>query len=317
LNGFARTTIRRPLALIALAALAPLLAACGGTRAAAGGAAGAPTATAAAAPSASDPSGQPMPRATVPGWHRVFADNFTRTVPLGHFPAEVASTWGNTYPDGSKDTSKQGRYEPTKVVSIANGVMNMHLHTQDGIHMVVAALPTIPGAHGSYGGMLYGRFVLRMRADFVPGYKIAILLWPDSGNWPTDGEIDFPEADLDGPILGFVHHQGGTTPNDQIEFPTTTTLEQWHTATVTWLPTGISFELDGRVIGTAVARIPNTPMHLIIQAETTIGGAPTTNGPAGNIKIDWLTVDTPACNPSMSIAPHAAACATGPLPTAS
>jgi hypothetical protein len=258
-----------------------------------------------------------MPRVAIPGWRRVFADNFTKPVPLGRFPATVAAKWGKSYPDGWKDTSKQGRYEPTKVVSIGHGVMNLFLHTQDGIHMVAAVLPTIPGAHGTYGGLLYGRYVIRLRADSVPGYKLAILLWPDSGKWPTDGEIDFPEANLDGPILGFVHHQGGTTPNDQIEFPTTSTLGQWHTATITWLPTGISFQLDDRVIGTAVARLPDTPMHMILQAETSIGGPPTTNAPAGNIQVDWLTIDTPSCNPSMSIVPRAAACATGPLPTAS
>jgi hypothetical protein len=311
-----RRTARRPLAVIAVAAVGAALAGCGGSYASAGGTT-TPTPTSALTPTAADPSGQPMPTGNIPGWHQVFADNFNQTVPVGQFPARVAAQWGHSYPDGSKDTSKLGRYEPTKVVSISHHTMNLFLHTQDGIHMVAAAVPTIPGAHGSDDGLLYGRYVIRLRADPVPGYKVAMLLWPDSEHWPTDGEIDFPEANLDGPILGFVHHQGGTSPNDQTEFATQATYGPWHTATVTWLPSGVSFQLDGQVIGTALARIPNTPMHLIIQAETSIGGPVPTDAAAGNIQIAWLTIDTPSCNRSMSVAPRAAACATGPLPQAS
>src|ERR1035437_1839854 len=136
------------------------------------------------------PSGVLMPTGDIPGWHQVFADNFTQNVPLGSFPAAVASTWGNSYPDGWTDTTKNGTYMPSKVVSIANGVMNLNLHTENGVHMVAAPVPTIPGAPGSEGGLLYGRYVIRFRADAVPGHKTAWLLWPDSETWPADGEID-------------------------------------------------------------------------------------------------------------------------------
>lgn len=255
-----------------------------------------------------------MPRGNLPGWRQVFADDFKQTVPLGDFPAAAAATWGNSYADGLKDTSKNGTYEPTKVVSIGHGVMNLHLHTQDGIHMVAAAVPTIPGAHGSDGGLLYGRYVFRLRADPVAGYKVAMLLWPDSENWPSDGEVDFPEADLNGPIYGWVHHQNGRSAVDQIGFSTNATYGEWHTAAITWLPSGISFQLDGKVIGTAFTRIPNTPMHLIIQAETSTDAPPPTNAAAGNIQLAWIAIYTPSCNTAMSIAPQSAACASGPLP---
>lgn len=309
------TPLRGPLAAVAVTAVAASLAGCGGSYATAGSAASVPTATSASAPSAADPSGQPMPRGNSPGWHQVFADNFDQTVPLGKFPAAVSATWSHTYPDGFKDTSKQGRYEPTKVVSIEHGVMNIHVHTQDGVHMAAAVLPTIIGAQGSDGGLLYGRYSLRLRADAATGYKLAVLLWPDSEIWPTDGEIDFPEVpNLSAPILGFVHHQGGTTAVDQVGFTTDQTFAEWHTATITWLPTGVSFALDGKVIGTAYARIPNTPMHMIIQAETTIAGPVPTDSEAANIQIDWLTIDTPSCNRAMSVVPRVAECTPATLP---
>ena len=70
-----------------------------------------------------------MPRGDIPGWHQVFADNFRQPVPLGEFPQAVAAKWGSSYPDGWKDTTKKGTYMPSQVVSIADGIMNFHIHT--------------------------------------------------------------------------------------------------------------------------------------------------------------------------------------------
>jgi hypothetical protein len=265
-----------------------------------------------------DPSGQRMPKGNPAGWRPVFSDDFTQTVPIGSFPAAVAGKWGNSYRDGLLDTSKQGTYEPTRVVSIGNGVLNIHVHTEAGIHMVAALLPTIPGAQGSGGGLLYGRYSVRLRADPASGYKVSMLLWPDSGTWPADGEIDFPETALNTPIGGFVHFQNGRNAVDQVGFRSLKTLTRWHTWTITWLPTGIAFQVEGRTVGKTRTRIPDTPMHLVIQAETRIHGGVLTPTEAANIQIDWLTISTPACNRSMSVVPRAAVCtqATRPkLPT--
>ena len=235
-----------------------------------------------------------MPTGDIPGWHQVFADNFTQHVPLGSFPAAVASTWGRSYPDGSKDTSTNGTNMPSKVVSIANGMMNLHLHTEQGVHMVATPVPTIPGAPGSDGGLLYGRYVIRFRADAVLGYKLAVLLWPDNGVWPLDGEIDFPEANLTSTLWGVVHYQGATSGSDTALFNSQVTPTGWHTATLTWLPTGVTLQLDGRTVGTTMTRIPDTPMHLVIQSETWTGGPPPANSASGNVQIDWLAVYKPA-----------------------
>lgn len=235
-----------------------------------------------------------MPTGDIPGWHQVFADNFNQNVPLGSFPAAVASTWGHSYPDGRKDTRGNGTYMPSKVVSIANGVMNLHLHTEQGVHMVAAVVPTIPGAPGSDGGQLYGRYVIRFRADAVLGYKTAVLLWPDSGVWPRDGEIDFPEANLTSSIWGVVHYQGGTSANDQALFDSQVATTRWHTATTTWLPSGITFQLDGTTVGSVTTRIPDTPMHMVIQTETWTSGPAPSSRAAGNVQIDWLAVYRPA-----------------------
>ena len=257
---------------------------------------------------AATPSGQAMPTGDIPGWHQVFADNFAKVVPLGSFPGAVAPRWGHSYPDWWKDTTKHGVYMPTEVISIAKGVMNVYVHTQGGIHLVAAPVPTIAGAQGAEGGLLYGRFVIRIRTDVVPGYKAAMLLWPDSETWPRDGEIDFPEAQLGGTIDGFVHNQNGASKDDQTIFTTTAAYTQWHTATVTWLPHEITFQLDNQIVGIVTRRIPDTPMHLVIQIETQTNAPAPSNAAAGYVQIGWLTVYTPACNPLMSVVLTAAAC---------
>jgi Glycosyl hydrolases family 16 len=255
----------------------------------------------------SDPSGVAMLSVSPPGWRRVFADDFPQDVPLGSFPSAVSASWF-AYRDGLNDSGKQGTYMPSKVVSIANGMMNIHVHTEHGVHEVAAVLPIIKGAHGRDGGLLYGRYMIRMRADVIPGYKLGVVLWPDSGVWPKDGEIDFPEADLGKPIHAFVHYQNGVRRDDQAGFVSSAKYAKWHTATITWLPGSVTFELDGHLVGRVRKRIPNSPMHLVIQAETEAGRSVPAASAVGNIQIDWLTIDTRACNSTMSVSPRLAAC---------
>jgi hypothetical protein len=238
------------------------------------------------------PSGAAMPLGDLPGWHQLFTDDFTTDVPVGSFPSAVSDKW-SAYPDGTKDTSNNGTYEPDQVTSVQNGILNVHLHTQNGTHMVAALLPKLPGAPGREGGLQYGRYVIRFKADTIAGYKVAWLLWPDSENWPYDGEIDFPESNLDGTINAFMHHQDGTSSSDQDAYPTNARYSSWHTAVIEWLPTRVTFILDGNVIGNSTARIPNTPMHWVIQTETALGGSVPSDSIAGNVQIDWVAVYSP------------------------
>lgn len=238
------------------------------------------------------PSGEPMPAGDLPGWKLVFTDDFTTPVPLGSFPSAVSTKW-SAYPDGWKDTSKNGTYMPSKVVSIAGGVMDLYLHTEGGVHMVSAPVPKIPGAQGSGGGLLYGRYAIRFKADPVPGYKTAWLLWPDSESWPEDGEIDFPEGDLDDTICAFMHRQNGTSGGDQDAFCTQETYTSWHTAITEWSASEVRFLLDGKTVGTSTSRIPNTPMHWVIQTETALSGGAPSDSAEGHVQIDWVAVWVP------------------------
>src|SRR5207237_3205004 len=168
------------------------------------------------------------------GWRQVFVDDFDTDVPLGKFPAAVSTKWG-AYLEGWKDTSKHGTYSPGRTVSIAGGVLTKRIRTDTGVPLVCALTPKLAKP------FLYGRFAVRARFDKLPGYKAAWLLWPDVGDNNThvdpvtkltvpggEGEIDFPEMDLDSASLGGFMHRTGV-PADQYAMPKVPVdITQWH-----------------------------------------------------------------------------------------
>jgi beta-glucanase (GH16 family) len=227
-----------------------------------------------------------MPSGDLPGWHQVFADNFSTPVPLGSFPGAVASRWSDY--SGTSDTSGSGTYAPEKVVSISGGLMDLYLHTEGGVHLVAAPQPKITPADPY--GQLYGRYSIRFRAtNNMPCYKTAWLLWPDDGVWPAHGEIDFPEANVDGAdsISAFVHYADSGGGEAQDVFNTSARYDVWHTATTEWVPGAVRVYLDGSLIGTS-NKSPSTAMHWVLQTETDTGGCVPAPSTAGHVQIDWV-----------------------------
>jgi len=245
-------------------------------------------------------SGECMPVGDLPGWQQIFTDDFKTDVALGSFPGAVAQKW-LAYPFDAcfwQDTSKQGHYWPEKTLSVAQGLLNIYVHTENGplcgggngpIHAVSAPYPVLPGASAS-NGQLYGRYAVRFRSDPIAGYKVAWLLWPDSEQWPRDGEVDFPEGNLDGKITAFMHRMNGTSGSDQDGYATSASFTAWHTAVIEWRPNDLQFILDGQVIGHSTSRVPSTPMHWVLQTETNLDGTPVSDSAAGNVQVDWVAV---------------------------
>lgn len=225
-----------------------------------------------------------MPIGDLPGWRQVFTDDFTQDIPLGQFTSATQGHW-KPYPSPWRDTSGNGMYAPEAVVSVSGGVLDKYLHTRaDGTAMVAAIQPM------NGRDMLYGRYEVRARMDAVDGYKVAWLLWPESRVWPRDGEIDFPEKDLNSSTVhGFVHHQGATVGSDQAAFRKTIDATQWHTYTIEWSPNLVVFYLDGVEFGRTTDRVPNTPMHWVIQTETVLNGQKP-GAQTGHVQIDWVAI---------------------------
>jgi beta-glucanase (GH16 family) len=230
-----------------------------------------------------DPSGQAAP-GQVPGWSLQLVESFGTPAPTGQFTAVYGSRLG-VYPDGWKDTSKNGTYSPSKVISVHDGTMDYYVRTENGVHLVAAVTPKLP----SGTGQSYGRYAVRFRNEAIPGYKSAWLLWPDSERWPADGEIDFPEGDLDtaGPIKAYMHYASQSGGQDRF-VSTTPMVSGWHTAVTEWSPGAVTFILDGVVLGTSTTKVPTNPMHWVLQTETNLDGYVPADDVAGHVYVDWV-----------------------------
>lgn len=230
------------------------------------------------------------PHGDLPGWRQVFVEDFDRPVALGRFVSDgyYGPRFRRTYPHPWKDTSGHGSYDPDRTVSVADGVLDTYLHTEGGQARVAAVEPTLAL---TTRGQTYGRYAVRFRADTLPGYKIAWLLWPDSG-LRSEGEIDFPEADLDARLKAFLHqasHDGSPySLGVQDEYESQVRPTGWHTAVTEWQPGSVQFLLDGEVLGTSTDRVPARPMHWVLQTETRLSGPPPDPSVSGHVQVDWV-----------------------------
>jgi serine/threonine protein kinase len=242
-------------------------------------------------PRVSSRSGQPMPVGDLPGWRQVFTEDFATPVPVGSFPGPTYQGKWSVYQDGSADSSGHGEYYPSRVLSVENGVLTVHVHTEHGLHMVAAALPRLPGVAGSqdynHFGQAYGRYSVRFRADAVPGYQTLSVLWPDSDRWRSDGAITFPAGNLTGHISGYLDHASGRGGQDA--YDAMVPLTGWHTATTEWSPNRVMFLLDDQIVGASTREVPHQPLHQVLQTDT-CNDCRIPDAAAGNIQIDWVVI---------------------------
>jgi Glycosyl hydrolases family 16 len=221
--------------------------------------------------------GSTVPSLDLPGWDLVLAEDFDTDARLGEF-AEVYPGWAGY--DGFRDTSRdlgrnelhQGVYDSSTTTTVEDGVVDVRVHSEGSNPQVMALTPTPDGEQ--WDGQLYGRYSVRFRADEVPGYKVAWLLWPASDDW-TEGEIDFPEGRLGGEIMANSHDTTG----------------DWHTATIEWEPGRVTFILDDRSWSTTdPAAIPTDPMRWVLQIETELTSEGPPDDAEGHVLIDWVAV---------------------------
>ena len=219
-----------------------------------------------------------MPVGNLSGWKQTFSEDFNQSVARGRFSVAAGKKW-STY-NGFKDTFKTGVYD-SSILSVHDGTLDESLARTDGTTRVAALAPVIGTA---WRGQLYGRFSVRFRADPLPGFKTAFLLWPDSNIW-SQGEVDFPDASLTSTMWGFNHCPGNPSLNCAYT-DSGVPYGGYHTLTIEWKPRYLGFIMDGRTIKTVTQDVPNRPMHWVLQTEST--GNPVTT--AGHLLVDWATV---------------------------
>jgi beta-glucanase (GH16 family) len=146
-------------------------------------------------------------------------------------------------------------------------------------------------------GQKYGRWEARVRSEQGNGYGPVMLLWPDSENWPDDGEIDIMEIPKgDRTKASFTVHWGGNNKQDGTSVQGDFT--QWHTFAVEWTSDHIVGYVDGQEVYRTdkSAANPPGPMHFAMQQDIGPYGddwipAPNASTPATcTFEVDWVRI---------------------------
>jgi beta-glucanase (GH16 family) len=236
-------------------------------------AAATPTVTAAAAV---HPSGLAPAKVAPRGWKRYWVDDFATTA--------VSSAWDkyNGYPGGYSN----GWWAPSHVRS-TRGMLVLDGFRQGGKFVTGGVSAT------RRSSLLYGKYLVRMRADSGIGVGYVALLWPTKGGWPP--EVDFAEdAGRSRTTTSGTSHFSAS--NRQLQKILRVDFTKWHTVGVEWTPTALKYTIDGRVWATMTgAAVPHVPMHLAIQSAalkcTSWSACVSSATPAHvNIYVDWVDI---------------------------
>ncbi|WP_144765428.1 glycoside hydrolase family 16 protein [Curtobacterium sp. 9128] len=199
-----------------------------------------------------------------------FSEDFdTPAAAGGQFAATYADAW-QPYPDGMGD-----KYWSGPLVSAHDGVMDVAL---DGSRGAAGTFGTPDGAWSHVGGT----FSVRARATGGDGNGAAFMLWPTSNVW-SEGELDFPEGDLDGTVGAFSHKMVPGQEWQAEGLHTDATWRQWHTYTTEWIPgVAVRYSVDGVIVLTVTKDVPTTAHRYMFQVGDV--GAP------GHLEIDWVRI---------------------------
>jgi beta-glucanase (GH16 family) len=237
--------------------------------------------SAAGSPSPSRPGSAPTAPAALNGWTQVYAEDFSGTelgAGWGKYSGEIPSMPGGTWsPSHVQVTQGKLRLLTTKV----NGQW-----TSGGVMNDVQAKTT------------YGKYLVRFRIDKANGVKYALLLWPDSEQWPMDGEIDFAEdggGDRSATTATVIWGEDSAS-REQIQRKVTADFSSWHTIGVEWTPGQLVYTLDGKPWATVKTQsVPYKPMNLALQTEAGscnewITCIDSTTPATTTLEVDWVAV---------------------------
>lgn len=231
------------------------------------------------------PTGEVVSNGTT--WRPTLSEDFLTDAAVGSVLATYPAM--SSYASGA-DTSGYGTYAPNKVLSVHDSLLDFHVRTEDGERLVAAVLPD------DYAPHTHGRASIRYRADSIRGYKFVGLFWPSSDDW-DDGEIDWPEGDLDAKTrpasavagsrsfwtrtMKFVPEESKYASTDQTDF---------HVATTEWTADAIRFYWDDDMVAEVNTGIPTKPMRFTLQAETWIDKGRPPSDADGHIEVDWVVI---------------------------
>lgn len=181
-----------------------------------------------------------------------------------HFDGETldAEAWATYYGPGH---ANNGWRRPSQI-AVVNDQLVITAHW-DGANIVSGGM-----AHRE--NYLYGTFIARVKTERDPSGQTSAecITWPESENWPHDGELDWYETGTETdrtPFSSFLHWQDATLPNEQTHIAHAADASEWHVMRMDWTATEVRIYRDGVLIGSETddAKIPNTPMHVTLQLD--------------------------------------------------
>jgi beta-glucanase (GH16 family) len=232
----------------------------------------------------SNPSGVALPTAPVPGWRKVFADDFKGS-------SLNKRNW-STY-DGQPGHDTGAWFASTHDL-VRGGLLVISAY-QDPAH----GGRWVTGGLTHNVGQTYGRFLVRMRRDRGVGISHALVLWPINHIWPP--EIDLSEDNATNQRTDYATLHYGTAQHHRgIYRHIAVDLTKWHTWGVEWMPGRLVYTLDSRVWATvASSGVPASPMRLCLQTQSWAAGVDRREGSTGpstprmvNMYVDWVVVYT-------------------------
>ncbi|HEX9226888.1 MAG TPA: family 16 glycosylhydrolase [Arthrobacter sp.] len=188
---------------------------------------------------------------------------------------------------GAPDPAKWSVYDSAG--HAGNGIRSPRQATVDGSTLVITGTPdgTTAGMSAKFGWQKYGRWEVRAAASGDTEYHMVALLWPDSRNWPCDGEIDYAETPGDWSVIKFFHHYGCS--NSQTSATMALDVTEFHNYALDWSPNGIVGYVDGVkwFEDNDPAHQPPGPMHQTLQLDWFPDDS--AKG-AAEMRVDWVRV---------------------------
>ena len=188
---------------------------------------------------------------------------------------------------GAPDPAKWSVYD--SVGHAGNGIRSPQQVTIDGSKMVMTGTPdgTTAGMSAKFANQKYGRWEIRAAGSGDNEYHLVSLLWPDSRNWPCDGEVDYAETAGNWNEIKFFHHY--SCSNSQTSATKALDVSQFHNYAVDWSPNGMVGYIDGVkwFEDNNPEHQPPGPMHQTLQLDWFPDSS--ANGP-GEMRVDWVRV---------------------------
>jgi hypothetical protein len=204
-------------------------------------------------------------------WDLVFQDDFNG-------PALDLSAW-SLY--NSPGNAGFGLRRP-EAFSVSDGNLIVTATMKDG--------QIVSGGMAHKVNYKFGRFEFRVKAepDSSEATSAVVLTWPQSENWPVDGENDIYETltlASRNPFHTFIHY---SAENRTVHFQHNADATQWHILAMEWTWEKIVILRDGVVVWklTDINAIPDVPHHLCIQLDafkTTMTGTV-------RMYVDWVKI---------------------------